>query len=485
MSAPSRLGRYPVRRRIGSGAFATVWLAYDEHLDSPVAIKVLAENWTGDLHIRQRFLEEGRFLRKVESPHVVTVYDAGELDDERPYLVMAYADQGTLADRLELSALEPSQALTVVHQVGAGLAALHDRGVLHRDVKPANVLFRSVERAVGSQVVAMVGDLGLGKAMDMSSRLTMVGGTPTYVAPEQALGEGLDPRADQFSLAALTYYLLSGRQPFRHASLAAAENPAPPPPMGLDNPEAEAVVLKALSKDRGDRYDDVECFTAALVEAMGGHLDEAPEAWMPEDPELTDSVPIDVTAGATDPEGPASGRRHRRWPLVVAAAAVLAAGAGAGWGIERAATSERTVEDRTGTLAVTVPEAWTVQVDPEQWTPLDGKQEQPSIASGTRAGWSSVTDPAPGVFVGLLPGEKLPTRVPQHNDCTGDRVGPIRDTQDGDDSMTMTFTGCPGPDVTVERVVQVNSSQLLWIQIRSDDRATANRVLDSVQTFGV
>ena len=98
---PARLGRYAVRRRIGSGGFATVWLAYDEQLDSPVAIKVLAENWTEDAHVRQRFLEEGRYLRKVESPHVVTVYDAGSLDDDRPYLVMSYADQGTLADRLE------------------------------------------------------------------------------------------------------------------------------------------------------------------------------------------------------------------------------------------------------------------------------------------------------------------------------------------------------------------------------------------------
>ena len=90
-----------MRRRIGSGGFATVWLAYDEQLDSPVAIKVLADNWTEDHQIRQRFLEEGRYLRKVESPHVVSVYDAGELDDGRPYLVMSYADQGTLADRLE------------------------------------------------------------------------------------------------------------------------------------------------------------------------------------------------------------------------------------------------------------------------------------------------------------------------------------------------------------------------------------------------
>ena len=114
----------------------------------PVAIKVLADNWTGDLHIRQRFLEEGRFLRKVESPHVVTVYDAGELADERPYLVMAYADQGTLADRLELSPWSRRRPSRCIFQVGQGLTALHDRGVLHRDVKPANVLFRTVENAV-------------------------------------------------------------------------------------------------------------------------------------------------------------------------------------------------------------------------------------------------------------------------------------------------------------------------------------------------
>ncbi len=475
-----------MRRRIGSGAFATVWLAYDEHLDSPVAIKVLADNWTGDLHIRQRFLEEGRFLRKVESPHVVTVYDAGELADDRPYLVMAYADQGTLADRLELAPLETSQALTVITQVGKGLAALHDRGVLHRDIKPANVLFRTIENGRGAHVVAMVGDLGLGKAMDMSSRLTMVGGTPTYVAPEQALGEGLDPRADQFSLAALSYYLLAGRQPYNHQVLAAAEDPPPPPPMDIDNPEAEAVVLKGLAKDRDERFDDIESFTAALVDAMGGEVDDAPQAWIPAAPELTQAAP---GPGLTEPAGDLPPGRvsssGRRWLWLVAGVLALVVGGGAGWGLEQAATSERIIRDDTETITVTVPEEWAAQVDPEPWTPVEGQEEMAALATGASTDWNTDADPAPGVFVGLLPGEKLPSRVPQHAACESSSSQPVRDERNGDKSMTVWFRGCPGVKFMVERVIQVNASQLLWVQVRSDDQGEARRVLDSVDTAGI
>jgi len=132
-----RIGRYAVPRRLGAGSFATVWLAHDDQLDSPVAIKVLAENWTDDTDVRRRFIEEGRFLRRVESPYVVAVYDAGELEDGRPYLVMTLADGGTLGDRVLVGdSIERSDAVAIVSQVAAGLGALRERGVLHRDVKP-------------------------------------------------------------------------------------------------------------------------------------------------------------------------------------------------------------------------------------------------------------------------------------------------------------------------------------------------------------
>jgi hypothetical protein len=490
---PSRLGRYAVRRRIGSGGFATVWLAYDEQLDSPVAIKVLAENWTEDSHVRQRFLEEGRFLRKVESPHVVTVYDAGLLDDDRPYLVMSYADQGTLADRLEGDGLSVAQASEVVRQIGEGLHALHQRGVLHRDVKPANVLFRTVDpEHDGTLVRAMVGDLGLGKALDVSSRLTVIAGTPSYVAPEQAQGEHLDARADQFSLAALAFLLLSGRPAYSHASLSAAAEPPPPPPLGTEErpfPAAvDAVVRKALAADRDDRYPDVPSFIEALRTELGeSGMGSLPARWLPVDPELTQPgnrpslVPTPEELPEPVPPAKPKGGRRRAVVAGVLSVLLLAAGALGGWSWWRATHDTQTFEDADGTLAVTVPRAWAQDVQLDGWRPPDSLTfSQSALAVGDRPDWRSSGQ---GVFVGLLPETKLPKKLPQHPTC--DHPGLEKPGTEGDPSLTRVSTGCPGGGgVIIEHAVQVSATRLLWVQVRSDDENTAEDVLASVRTRG-
>ncbi|MGC4110056.1 MAG: serine/threonine-protein kinase [Nocardioides sp.] len=488
MSMPARLGRYAVRRRIGSGGFATVWLAYDEQLDSPVAIKVLAENWTEDSHVRQRFLEEGRYLRKVESPHVVTVYDAGSLDDDRPYLVMSYADQGTLADRLEGEGLTVPQACEVIRQVGEGLHALHQRGVLHRDIKPANVLFRTVDpEHDGTTVRAMVGDLGLGKALDVSSRLTMIAGTPSYVAPEQAQGEHLDARADQFSLATLAFLLLSGRPPYAHGSLSAAADPPPPPPLSTEgrpfSPKVEAVVRRGLAADRDGRYPDVPAFVSALVGALGDDATGSlPARWLPIDPELTQPgnrpslVPTPEELPALPPP-----KRRRRWPAAALAVLLLAAGGIGGYAGWRHAHETETFTDADGVLKVTVPRSWARYVAPEGWVPPGSTFNQSALSVGDSRDWRSSKD-GEGVFVGLLSADSLPKKLPQHPSCS--HHDPPTDNAPGrDPARTVVSTGCPG--AIVEHVVQVSADQLLWVQVRAPDEKAAKDVLADVHTQGL
>ena len=495
MSAlPDRLGRYAVRRRIGAGGFATVWLAYDEHLDSPVAVKVLADNWTEDHHVRTRFVEEGRYLRRVDSPHVVTVYDAGELEDGRPYLVMTYADQGTLADRLESGGLEIAEAAEVVRQVGAGLQALHDRGILHRDVKPANVLFRSIANGTSTDdpaVRAMLGDLGLGKALDVSSRLTMIAGSPSFVAPEQAQGEPPGPGADQYSLAVITHLLLGGRMPWQHRDLNAAASPTPPPPISSGDrefPDAlESVVRRALSLDPGDRWPSVSAYVDALTAALGDWAappGEGLRPWHAADPEITQPgarpSPLPARGALGEPVLPRPRRRLVR-ALLLSILALAIGGAG-GWFGFRALDRDVTVTDARDVLTVTVPDDWDASVAGEPWTPPGSEETYSALSVGTSGGWADNAD-GEGVFAGILPGDDVPDQLPGHPDCE-DAEDPIDDTIDGDPARTIWYTGCPG-GVTVERVIQVATNRLLWVQVRSADRATANDVLDSVDTRGL
>ncbi|WP_020145123.1 serine/threonine-protein kinase [Terracoccus sp. 273MFTsu3.1] len=210
------IGRYQLRHRLGAGAFATVWLAHDPDLAVPVAIKVLADNWSSDLDIRHRFLAEARLLRRLSDDRVVRVHDLGELDDGRPYFVMDYVDGGTVADVLRAvvasdEARDPARALAIGADAARGLHVLHEHGVVHRDVKPGNLLL--TDRGGRDHVV--IADLGMAKALAESSGLTVTAGTPAYMAPEQAHGtKGFDERADVYAAAAVTYALLTGRSPY-------------------------------------------------------------------------------------------------------------------------------------------------------------------------------------------------------------------------------------------------------------------------------
>ncbi len=135
-----RIGRYATRRVLGSGAFATVWLGRDDELDVPVAIKVLAENWTHNADVRARFVEEARILRRISDPRVVGVHDIGSLPDGRSYFVMDFADGGTVADLV--GGVDRRTALELAIEVGRAVQVLHDQQILHRDMKPSNMLLR-------------------------------------------------------------------------------------------------------------------------------------------------------------------------------------------------------------------------------------------------------------------------------------------------------------------------------------------------------
>lgn len=229
MTAPARrIGRYVVEQVVGTGAFATVYRAVDERLGATVAVKLLADNHCLDPDIRARFIDEGRALRRIDSPHVVRVYDVGETDQLQPYLVMEHADRGSLAQRVaRLRAAGWRPGIEDVRAVAAGLAAaveaVHGADLVHRDLSPGNILLRSGAVVPGagssSALIApderlVVADLGLSKDLARNSGLTAAGGTDGFRPPEQRGGPArVDGRADLWALSAVLLWLLTGQAP--------------------------------------------------------------------------------------------------------------------------------------------------------------------------------------------------------------------------------------------------------------------------------
>jgi hypothetical protein len=209
-----RLGRYDIERVIGSGGMGIVLKAHDSELNRPIAIKLLAPHLAHVGAARERFAREGRAAAAVVHEHVVAIHNV-ESGGPLPFLVMQYVPGRSLQARVdEDGPLGVEEMLRIGVQAAAGLAAAHRQGLVHRDVKPANILLENtVERAV-------LTDFGLARAIDDAS-LTQTGilaGTPHYMSPEQALGESIDHRSDLFSLGAVLYFMATGRPPFRGAS---------------------------------------------------------------------------------------------------------------------------------------------------------------------------------------------------------------------------------------------------------------------------
>jgi serine/threonine-protein kinase len=267
-------GRYRIESRLGSGGMSTVHLAFDERLERYVAVKLLAEHLASDPAFVSRFQREALAAARLIHPNIVQVFDSG-LDDSRDqhYIVMEYIDGQSCAEILrDRGWLPTEEALPIILGACAGLDYAHRKGVVHRDVKPGNLL-------LGPDSTVKLADFGIAKATEQSS-ITQVGsvlGTAAYLAPEQGRGEEAGPPADIYALGVVTYQLLSGRLPFEGASLTElAIKQQREPPQRLDelvaavSPPLGRAVAIALRIDPRQRYPTAVEMAHALEEGARG-----------------------------------------------------------------------------------------------------------------------------------------------------------------------------------------------------------------------
>jgi serine/threonine protein kinase len=237
------VSRYAVEKTLGKGGMATVELAEDTELRRKVAVKRPFASLAADAVFQERFFREARMAAALSHPNLVAVYDVGE-EDGLPYIVMEYVDGETLAELTARSGpMQPDEAVELLLQVCAGLEHAHAAGLVHRDIKPQNLLVRR-------DGVVKIADFGIARTLQ-ATQLTQAGtvlGTAAYLAPEQAAGERVTAAADIYSLGAVAYELLTGRTPYEVESLAdlAQKQRLPPPPRDV-RPELERAVLRALA----------------------------------------------------------------------------------------------------------------------------------------------------------------------------------------------------------------------------------------------
>ncbi|GAA3120018.1 serine/threonine-protein kinase [Streptomyces echinatus] len=440
-----RIGRHRLERPLGSGAFATVWLAHDPELQAPVAVKVLAENWAHRLDIRERFLSEARLLRRAGSSRVVQVYDIGELPDGRPYFVMEYAGGGTLADLLAGGPLPVRDALALTAEAARSAAALHEAGIVHRDIKPTNVLLHTAPDGTRRVLLA---DLGLAKSLAQASVLTLAAGSAGYQPPEQAEpGEGIDERADVYSLGAVGYELLTGTVPGPPGKV------VPPrrlrPELGED---VERALLRALEPDRARRWPGAPAFARELDRLAAG-------------PSARPARRLDGVRGRLDTV-----------TLVLAAAlAATAAAVTVTVALHRGGGTDDQVRvtDASGRVSLQVPAGWGRELRDSGWDPhalgLTAGHEPGLVVADDLTHWSDLKAAVDGVFAGVSTHGDVTAGV-RGLAHTGCRYAGARAFGDADwHGLVRSWSDCPdGGSVTESALVPADGAARpqVYVQVR-------------------
>ena len=308
------VGRYELEELVGSGGMSNVFRAHDRLLERTVALKILHEQYTRDEDYVERFRREARAVAQLTHPNIVTVIDRGE-QDGRQFIVFEFVEGQNLKELSAQGPLDPREAIRLTLQVAHALSFAHARGLVHRDVKPQNVLLNDDGQA-------KVTDFGIARSLDVHG-VTQTGtvlGTSDYIAPEQARGQKVDPKTDIYSLGAVLYELLTGEVPFSGDSFVAVamRHVSEPPPSVLDHrPDCpvrlDLAIQRAMAKDPADRFASMDELCAEL-EACLAELDGR-------DGEVaTMIVPPPPRPGPARPQ-----RERRRFPVGIALIVLLAA----------------------------------------------------------------------------------------------------------------------------------------------------------------
>ena len=308
-------GRYELEKLVGSGGMSNVFRAHDRLLERTVALKILHEQYTRDEDYVERFRREARAVAQLTHPNIVTVIDRGE-QEGRQFIVFEYIDGENLKELSNRGPLEVREAIRLSLQVARALSFAHERGLVHRDVKPQNVLLNDDGQA-------KVTDFGIARSLDVQG-VTQTGtvlGTSDYIAPEQARGQKVDPKTDIYSLGVVLYELLTGAVPYpgdNFVAVAMRHVNEPVPSVLERRPDCpvrlDLAIQRAMSKDPDDRFESMAVFVDELEACdaeLGGRGDEGATMIVP----------------AARPRRPKRARRQRKLPLVPLALAALVAAA--------------------------------------------------------------------------------------------------------------------------------------------------------------